>query len=81
MGRTFDTRRREIELALLAFELTERRFGLVSRMVLLAVTLASVGATIVCALLGHPWQTQTVVGSPGVASSIALAFHAVKNHR
>lgn len=81
MGRTFDTRRREIELELLAFELTERRFGLVCRMILLAVTVASACAAIACALLGHPWQTQTIVGSPGVASGIALGFNALKSRR
>lgn len=81
MGRTFYARRREIELNLLAFELTERRFGLLCRVVLLGITVASAGAAIACAIIGHPWQTQTMVGSPGAASGIALALHALKIRR
>jgi hypothetical protein len=69
------TRRRELELELelLAFELTERRFALACRLILLAVTVASATATIICALQGHSWQMPSVISGPGVACGIALA--------
>jgi Kef-type K+ transport system membrane component KefB len=73
MARAISRRRRELELQLLAFELTERRFALVCRAVLLAVILVSATAAVICALHGHSWQTSSLLGGPGVASSIALA--------
>jgi hypothetical protein len=65
--------REEIELRLLAFELTERRFDLVCRAVLLAITIASVAITLICVLRGYPWQTPSITSTPGVASTTALA--------
>jgi hypothetical protein len=70
---TSSSRRRELELDLLAFELTERRFALACRAILLAVTVASATAAIICALHGHSWQTPSLVSGPGVASGLALA--------
>ncbi len=49
----------EVEMALLAFELTERRVGLV-----LSVVLAVVAA--VCALRGSPWPIPTGTGFAAV---------------
>jgi hypothetical protein len=74
MARATTSRRRELELNLLAFELTERRFALACRAILLVVIVASAGAAIVCALHGHSWQTPSLVGGPGVASGSVFAF-------
>jgi hypothetical protein len=73
MTRTASSRRRELELDLLAFELTERRFALVCRAILLAVIVASATAVMICALHGHSWQTPSLVSGPAVASGLALA--------
>jgi hypothetical protein len=73
MARATSSRRRELELDLLAFELTERRFALACRAILLVVLVASAGAAIVCALHGHSWQTPSLASGPGVASGFALA--------
>jgi hypothetical protein len=51
--------RREVEMALMVFELTERRVGL-----MLSVVLAI--ATVVCALHGSPWPVPTGTGFAAV---------------
>lgn len=66
-----DTRRRtreEIELALLAFELTERR-------VALALSTALVIVAVICALRGSPWPL------PAGTGLAALGFRAALQHR
>lgn len=66
-----DTRRRtreEIELALLAFELTERRAALA-----LSIALAVVAA--ICALRGSPWPL------PAGTGLAALGFRAALQQR
>lgn len=81
MARVVSSRRRalELELDLLAFELTERRFALVCRAILLGIIVASAAAAIVCTLRGQPWPTPSLVGGPGIASSIALAVETRRN--
>jgi hypothetical protein len=66
-------KRRDLELKLLAFELTERRFSLACRAILLVVIVASTTAAVICALQVHAWQTPSILGGPGFACGIALA--------
>lgn len=68
----------EIEDALLALELTERRFDLARKMVLLAISVAFAVVTILCALHGSPWPVPTGTGS---LSSITAAVGALGQRR
>jgi hypothetical protein len=52
MARATQRSREEIELELLAFKLTERRFALGCRAVLLAATVASMAVTIALRVAG-----------------------------
>jgi hypothetical protein len=65
--------REEVELALLAFELTERRFALFRQAVLLLIVVVSAVVTTVCALRGYAWPVPSLASSPGIASAAALA--------
>jgi hypothetical protein len=83
MGAT-NKKRRDLKLELLAFELTERRFALGYRAILLVVIVASTTAAVICALRGHTWQTSSTISGPGFACGIALAAearHTIKRRR
>jgi hypothetical protein len=60
--------RHEVEMALLAFELTERRVGL-----MLSVVLAIVA--VVCALRGSPWPIPTGTGFAAVGFRVLTEGH------
>lgn len=60
----------EVELDLLAFELTERRFALGREVCYLLITVVLVATTVVCALHGFPWPVPTSTGT--VAGSFAI---------
>ncbi len=66
--------RREIEDALLAFELTERRVEVARQLILLAVTVALAAVTVLCALHGAPWP---VSAGTGGSSGLTAAFSAL----
>jgi hypothetical protein len=61
-----DSRREEIQLELLKFELVERRVILA---VYVFVTFAAAVATIVCVLEGYPWPAPSITS---IASTTAL---------
>jgi hypothetical protein len=73
-GPSHSSSREDIELKLLAFELTERRFDLVCRSVLLGVVVLSVAVTLICVFRSCPWQTPSITGAPGIASTVALTL-------
>jgi hypothetical protein len=52
----------EVEIALLAIELTKRRVELVSQLVGLAVTVALAVVAAICALRGSPWPVSAGTG-------------------
>jgi hypothetical protein len=77
MARERQRSRREIELALLERELTERRvyfarliFELARDVVLLLVTVAFAVVAIVCALRGYHWPALATGGMSGLAAEV-----------
>jgi hypothetical protein len=82
MAREPQRSRREIELALLERELTERRvyfarliFELARDVVLLLVTVAFAVVAIVCALRGYHWPALATGGMSGLTAAIAARGH------
>jgi hypothetical protein len=63
----------DLELKLLALEVTERRFELFCRGVFLVIAVASAVVTLMCVLRGYHWPTPSLTSGPGVASTVALA--------